>query len=388
MGSGASWQERPVLAVGARVAAGAVVALALAGVAVGVVAAAADTSLGVRLAWAPVAALLALPVALVTERVAVFLWTLGDVLERRLDFSDRAPSRVRVAWLAATPRGAEMLAARAVDPEPPAAESVVALVVGALRHHPIVRERSPLAHRYLAQIGEEAGLSPAEGQRARWALDLRLAADAVPGASMDRWLANAVQVVPGGPPASARRALTLAGLTMIALDLSEDPEPTPTRRDRSMTAARVVMRARSWTQPWRLAPALVGGFAALGLLATAAALTGQIGAGSGNEERPRVAGVTVDNAAPVPVEDAATVTVGIPADVDVLGNDRDPDGDALTILRFDQGAFGSVERFGPGLRYVAGTSGIDRFSYVVSDSHGGESSALVTVTVLAALPSE
>lgn len=381
MGLAGSWRERRVLAVWARVAAGALVAVVFAGVAAAVVVAAADAPLRERLAWAPVVAVLALPLALLTERGALFLWTLGDVLDRRLDFSGPAPSRIRVAWRAATPRSAEILAARALEPGPLEPESVVALVVGALRHHPVVRERSPVAHDYLAQIGDDAGLTPAETQRARWALDLRLAADAVPEAVMDRWLANAVQAVPGGPPAAAKRAVTLAGLTVIALDLSEDPAASRAPADAPAAAPRRVLRPRAAQPSWRLAPALLGALGALGLVVATTALAGLIGAESRDEERPRVAGVTVDNAPPDPVEDTLTAAVGIPGYVDVLANDRDPEGDRLAILRFDQGAFGAVERFGPGLRYVGETSGVDRFSYVVTDGHGGESSAVVTVKV-------
>ncbi len=43
----------------------------------------------------------------------------------------------------------------------------------------------------------------------------------------------------------------------------------------------------------------------------------------------------VDPNAPIAVNDTATTTSGTPVDIDVLGNDSDPNGDTLSIASFD-----------------------------------------------------
>jgi hypothetical protein len=93
------------------------------------------------------------------------------------------------------------------------------------------------------------------------------------------------------------------------------------------------------------------------------------------------------NRAPLAVADVAT-TVGTTAVViNVLTNDSDPDGNALTIKAVTQPASGSVTITGTGktVTYtpVAGTSSAAprTFSYTVSDGSGGTATANVTVTV-------
>jgi VCBS repeat-containing protein len=70
----------------------------------------------------------------------------------------------------------------------------------------------------------------------------------------------------------------------------------------------------------------------------------------------------------------------------VLANDSDPDGDALSVQSFTQGANGSVTENADGtISYTpaAGFSGSDSFTYVVGDGNGGFATAAVSVIVTA-----
>jgi len=87
------------------------------------------------------------------------------------------------------------------------------------------------------------------------------------------------------------------------------------------------------------------------------------------------------NRAPVAEDDTATAARnGDEVFVDVLANDADPDGDALTVVSIDPPASGSVVNNGDFVTYTPadGFQGEDRFAYTVSD---GEDSASATVTV-------
>ncbi len=90
------------------------------------------------------------------------------------------------------------------------------------------------------------------------------------------------------------------------------------------------------------------------------------------------------NDAPRADADSLTLAENSSASVDVLGNDNDPDGDALTILSFTQPAHGSLSHDGVG-RYTyrpeVNYSGSDTFSYTVRDPSGLTASAAVAITV-------
>lgn len=106
--------------------------------------------------------------------------------------------------------------------------------------------------------------------------------------------------------------------------------------------------------------------------------------------------VTVNTAAesnqlPVAVNDDGGVLKGYQTDINVLGNDSDPDGDPLTVV--------AVEHTGPGLaelsinpdgtvRYTSihGFAGVDTFEYTISDGRGGTAKATVSVIVWELLP--
>ncbi len=93
------------------------------------------------------------------------------------------------------------------------------------------------------------------------------------------------------------------------------------------------------------------------------------------------------NRAPVANDDDAETEMDTPVTImDVLANDTDPDGDALTLVAADtqseQG--GVVENHGDGsFTYTppAGFTGEDRFYYVISDGNGAESRGAVIITV-------
>jgi hypothetical protein len=90
------------------------------------------------------------------------------------------------------------------------------------------------------------------------------------------------------------------------------------------------------------------------------------------------------NRAPAAADDAATTAFAAPVTIDVLANDTDPDGDALSIASVGAPASGTAAVSGTSIVYTPATgfSGIDRFTYTISDGRGGTSRATVTVTVL------
>ncbi|GMG84516.1 hypothetical protein LNKW23_37320 [Paralimibaculum aggregatum] len=89
------------------------------------------------------------------------------------------------------------------------------------------------------------------------------------------------------------------------------------------------------------------------------------------------------NTAPAASDDSAATAFETAVLIDVLGNDSDGDGDALTIVSVTSPANGTAAIEGGQVRYTpaAGFSGADMFTYTVSDGMGGTDSATVTVTV-------
>ena len=97
------------------------------------------------------------------------------------------------------------------------------------------------------------------------------------------------------------------------------------------------------------------------------------------------------NQAPIAVNDDGNVLKGFETDIDVLANDSDPDGDALTVI--------AVEHTGPGIaeitinadntvhyRSIHGYTGFDTFEYTISDGNGGTAKATVSVLVFEITP--
>lgn len=98
--------------------------------------------------------------------------------------------------------------------------------------------------------------------------------------------------------------------------------------------------------------------------------------------------IAAQNRNPVAQPDSASTTAGTPVTIDVLANDTDADGDALTITGVTQPATGLAEVVGAAVRYSSGASAGDNqvFSYTIDDGNGGTATTQVTVTISAALP--
>ncbi len=96
------------------------------------------------------------------------------------------------------------------------------------------------------------------------------------------------------------------------------------------------------------------------------------------------AGSFVDTRPPEAVDDAASTPADTPVDIDVLGNDSDPENADLEVIAVTQAANGTVQANPDGtLTYVpnSGFQGTDTFTYTVSDGQGGTDTAVVTVEV-------
>lgn len=89
------------------------------------------------------------------------------------------------------------------------------------------------------------------------------------------------------------------------------------------------------------------------------------------------------NLMPVAEDDSASTLERHPTTIPVLDNDFDLDDDTLSIASVTQGDNGDVENNGSDVTYIPDVEfhGTDRFTYTVSDGHGGTDTAIVTVTV-------
>jgi large repetitive protein len=97
--------------------------------------------------------------------------------------------------------------------------------------------------------------------------------------------------------------------------------------------------------------------------------------------------VTAVNDAPVAVNDSVAVVEDTTTNLTVLANDTDVDVDSLKVLFVGSATHGtaSVPVGGLSIRYVPDPNynGADAFDYTITDSHGGTSTATVTVNVSA-----
>jgi VCBS repeat-containing protein/CshA-type fibril repeat protein len=99
--------------------------------------------------------------------------------------------------------------------------------------------------------------------------------------------------------------------------------------------------------------------------------------------------IVVVNPAPVAADDAVAVPLNDATTLNPLGNDSDPDGDALQVTYTSSPAHGTVVIHGDGtLTYTpdTGYTGPDSFTYTVSDGQGGTDTATVMLSVGAPLP--
>ena len=95
------------------------------------------------------------------------------------------------------------------------------------------------------------------------------------------------------------------------------------------------------------------------------------------------------NDPPTAADDTATTPYGTPVTVDVLANDGDVEGDALTVAHVSSAANGRTSINGAGVTYApnSGFSGADSFTYTVADGQGGSAGATVVVEVRSPTPS-
>ena len=93
-----------------------------------------------------------------------------------------------------------------------------------------------------------------------------------------------------------------------------------------------------------------------------------------------------ENQAPTAAGDNSLITEDIPAILNLLGNDTDVDGDALTITALGSAAHGTVVLSSGGQVFYtpeANYNGSDSFTYTISDGNGGTSTATVNLTIMA-----
>ena len=94
--------------------------------------------------------------------------------------------------------------------------------------------------------------------------------------------------------------------------------------------------------------------------------------------------ITAVNDAPVAVDDTATTAEDTPANIAVLANDTDVDGDRLSVTAVSVPAHGSTAINSDGtITYApaANYDGPDTFTYTIGDGHGGTAGATVAITV-------
>ena len=93
--------------------------------------------------------------------------------------------------------------------------------------------------------------------------------------------------------------------------------------------------------------------------------------------------VSNTNAVPSASNDLASTSENEAVLIPVISNDTDPDGDALTIAIDDAPSNGTASIQGDSILYTPSTgfSGVDEFTYTVTDPSGATDSASVTITV-------
>lgn len=109
-------------------------------------------------------------------------------------------------------------------------------------------------------------------------------------------------------------------------------------------------------------------------------------AGNTTDSSPVASVTTLANQTPVANADTASVVNNTSVVVNVLANDSDPEGDALSVVSVTQPANGTVSFAKTAVTYKpsSGFVGTNTFTYTISDTFGAKSTATVTVNVTAA----
>merc|ERR1719408_113874 len=87
---------------------------------------------------------------------------------------------------------------------------------------------------------------------------------------------------------------------------------------------------------------------------------------------------------PVAMDDIETTPFETPVQIEVLSNDFDTDGDSISIVSSTAPSNGAVVTNADGtMTYTPnnGFSGMDTYSYTITDGNGGYDSATVTIVV-------
>lgn len=99
--------------------------------------------------------------------------------------------------------------------------------------------------------------------------------------------------------------------------------------------------------------------------------------------------VTPNNYAPTAINDIASLPMNSSVNINVIGNDTDPEKDVLTVSAVGSASHGVVTINTNGtVKYTPTTdySGADSFSYTISDGNGNTATANVDVTVMSTVP--
>ncbi|MEM7052912.1 MAG: Ig-like domain-containing protein, partial [Pseudomonadota bacterium] len=105
----------------------------------------------------------------------------------------------------------------------------------------------------------------------------------------------------------------------------------------------------------------------------------------GTETATATVTVTVANDPPVANADSTSTESGVPVLIDVLANDSDPNGDALSLVAVSPANGGTTSIVGDQVRFEpeVGFTGTASFTYTVQDAGGAEVTGQVTVIVTA-----
>ena len=84
------------------------------------------------------------------------------------------------------------------------------------------------------------------------------------------------------------------------------------------------------------------------------------------------------------INDKATTDSNVPVNINILRNDKDSDGDKLSIMGLSPPIKGKIESSSDGIityTPLESWSGTERFGYTISDGRGGVATGSVTVIV-------
>jgi hypothetical protein len=186
----------------------------------------------------------------------------------------------------------------------------------------------------------------------------------------------ATTVVVNLPPVLPDVTATTSEGTLVTIRLSaSDPDGDPLVC--TMTAAPPVGAATVPSDCTRVTFQPPGGYTGVVTIA--------LQASDGKAVTRATATVTVlaANKPPTAANDTASTVLGTPVTINVLGNDSDPEGGALTVTAVTQPAAGTATFTAGSVTFTPAQTGQFSFGYTVCDPAGACSSGTVTVTVTA-----